>query len=463
MSNRFNLLSLHGQEDRHPRTWICLSGTGLGRTMQDLEKLVLTKHNLTRESFSRNLSMKYNCSIGVIKRILQGHSKYFPIPLIIELLDKSGRKDFYSKLINEQVELLKVNSASSKPVRAVKILTPTLAKILGAFMADGSLTTAHYNIELTEEYRDSIMAFARWIKEIFGVDPTHLYKKKNCCRVIYPNKIMVRYLTAFFEVFPGRKTYTAHEPSCIRESKLKMRKSFALGVLMFDGCVTKSGKMILCVKSEKLHQCIKDIWSIDNIFFGTSKSKRGEWNIFTTENNKKVKFFQYFEVGTQKHKLLQWIGGMNSKPILKEGNFSYTRVLRAIEKAGSCDMKFLEKTFNRSYTTIRHYLNILEAQNRIIVSREPRFISEGVSPETSIILSKSAHNLIFKVIRRQFGKDKNFYEILQIIKGTFSSWRKRKNGIPIRHLLEMSQLLKINFETISKSPFHVDRDIMEII
>ena len=130
MNNEFNLLSLHTSEDRHPRAWICLSGTGLDKVMRDLEKLVLAKHHLTRESFSRNLSAKCGCSTGVIKRILQGHSAYFPIPLILELLDKSGRKSFYSKLINNQVEFLKVNSASSKPVRAVKTLTPTLAKIL---------------------------------------------------------------------------------------------------------------------------------------------------------------------------------------------------------------------------------------------------------------------------------------------------------------------------------------------
>ena len=202
---------------------------------------------------------------------------------------------------------------------------------------------------------------------------------------------------------------------------------------------------------------------MDKISFGISKSKRGEWNIFTTENNRKVKFFQYFEEDTQKYKLLQWINGLDSKPILKERDFSDISILKAIEITRSCDMEFLEKILNRSYTAIRSYLHILQAQKKIIVSRKPKFISEEISRETSVILAKRSHDMIFKLVRNQFGKDKKFYELLQIQKGTFSAWRRRKNGIPIKNLSEICALLKVNFESTSKSPFRVDRDIMEIV
>jgi len=50
-----------------------------------------------------------------------------------------GNKEVYLKNIHEKIEFLKVNSARAKRVKASKKLTSTMAKVLGAFMADGSL------------------------------------------------------------------------------------------------------------------------------------------------------------------------------------------------------------------------------------------------------------------------------------------------------------------------------------
>ena len=108
--------------------------------IEQLENNILEKYSLTRESLSRELSSELKCSTGVIKRILQGKNIFYPIQIILELLNKSQNKKIFSKKIKENISFIKINSASAKPVKAVHSLTITLSKILGAFMADGSLS-----------------------------------------------------------------------------------------------------------------------------------------------------------------------------------------------------------------------------------------------------------------------------------------------------------------------------------
>jgi len=94
MSRKFNLLLLHRPEDIHPRSWICLKGPGLNSSVERLEKNILKTQKYCRESLSRELSIRLHCSHGVIKRILQGKSEFYPIPIILELsrLSRNGRK-----------------------------------------------------------------------------------------------------------------------------------------------------------------------------------------------------------------------------------------------------------------------------------------------------------------------------------------------------------------------------------
>jgi len=140
MSKKFNLSLLHQSIDTHPRSWICLKGLRLKRLINRLEKDVLKSQGYCRESLSKKLSARLHCSYGVIKRILQGKSEFYPIPIILELSKMSSNRRRVLKNIKENIEYLKVNSASAKPIRAVSQLSENLAKILGAFMADGSLS-----------------------------------------------------------------------------------------------------------------------------------------------------------------------------------------------------------------------------------------------------------------------------------------------------------------------------------
>ena len=138
MSNKLNLLLLHEEQDSHPRSWICLKGRDLDLVIDNLEKEVLGKFKITREELSRRLGKKLNCSHHAIKRILH-RKNYFPIIVILSLLEHSKHKSRFIKKINSETEWIKVNSASAKPVKACKKITIDLAKVVGAFMADGSL------------------------------------------------------------------------------------------------------------------------------------------------------------------------------------------------------------------------------------------------------------------------------------------------------------------------------------
>lgn len=538
MNKKFNLLLLHQPEDIHPRTWICLNGSKLKDIIKDLEKDALETQGYCRESLSEKLSTRFRCSRGVIKRLLQGKSEFYPIPIIVELSKFSKNKKNFLREFKKNVEYLKVNSASAKPVKAVYKLNENSAKILGAFMADGSLsiqiviaaphpkdleeirnkltkmgirysagnapsrnqyyisiqanknnydplnkvipplnllTQTHYSIELTDEYKDNVEAFVRWVKEEFNITPNSFRKRGNAWRAIFSNKILARYLTLFFGVTPSYKAYYAFEPKIIKESNLKIRMAFAKGVLMFDGCITKEKKIVFGTVSRNLFTSMKQIWKRDNVKFGKSiGQRRSSYNpiksytlftLFTTTENKKEKLLKYFESDTQKWKLLNWLSGnLDYTPIVKEGHFlSLRKVLRLLQKIEVCDAIFLKKYFKCSHSVIRSYLKILKDQGKIKLSNHPISISKYVSGNTTLLLKKKFHKLLFRRIREKFKKDQNCGNFLGIHKATFSAWRVGKNRIPFYILEKICKILDLDFNRVFINIEKADREIVEII
>lgn len=373
MSKKINLLLLNTPQDKHPRTWICLKGSRLGHILKELENNALKNQKWSKNQLNKKLVNQLNCAVNTIGMTLREKREFYPIPIIEALLRFSKNKRKFLREITDNIEYLKVNSASAKPVKAVNKLNKNLAKILGAFMADGSLSVqiiiassqpknlskakyeliklqipyssgnapsrkqhyisiqvnrsnfkilnklifsfhfliqTHYNIELVDEYKDNVETFIKWIKEEFNIKPTNFYKKRNAWRVIFSNKILARYLICFFDVIPGPKTYDAHEPEIIKKSGLATRKEFAKGALMFDGCVSMNKKVLFSTKSEKFLSSIVDIWTRDRVKFGTSfNQKRKEYNLYTKTENEKKRLLKYFEPKTPKWKLLQWLSG----------------------------------------------------------------------------------------------------------------------------------------------------------
>jgi len=71
--------------------------------------------------------------------MFQNKRAFYPLPFLLKLSELAGDKKVLSA-INSKAEYLKVNSASSEPVKVCKKLEENLAKLIGSFMADGSLS-----------------------------------------------------------------------------------------------------------------------------------------------------------------------------------------------------------------------------------------------------------------------------------------------------------------------------------
>jgi len=271
---------------------------------------------------------------------------------------------------------------------------------------------------------------------------------------------------AFFSVLPGPKTFDAFEPEIIQKSSLLMRKDFAKGVLMFDGCVTQNSKISFSTHSKTLFNSIKNIWENDGVKHGNSfNKKRGENVLFTTSENKNSIYLDYFESNTQKWKLLHWLkGNTNYSPIIKEDNsLSAKKILRVLQKIKQCDTFYLQNHFNCSFPTVRTYLNILKNQALISLSNHPKRISKHVDRKTRILLKEGVHAFIFDKIKKQFGNFNNFANFTEVHKNIVSQWRLRKTKIPLHRLEDVSSILNVEYATIFGNVLETDREIAEII
>jgi len=524
MSNKFNLLLLNDESlDKHPRSWICIKGKGIKEIVSKIESTILFNNKINREKLSKIIAKNLDCNYVSIKNLLRGNSNFYPIPIILTLCKLSKKEKEFKIKIHNKIEYLKVNSASSKPIKSVKELSENLAKIVGAFCADGSLgmqfvisskekskliklrklrkikkspsrneyyiplqvnkdnynemlemsgenkkfqIQTHYNLELTDEHKSSVDAFNKWLNEEFEIKPTTFYNKENAWRTIFSNKILSRYLIKFFDILPGYKTDIIDEPKIIKNSNLKIRKEFAKGVLMFDGCVTKSKKIMFSSLSPYLANSIRDILTKDNLEVGTSINNRGEHTVYTFVNNKPDKLLEYFEKGTKKWELLMWLNNQNFKSeqiTYKKDLYETNNIFELLKKVGVCDAEFLMRKLNYSHTTIRQHLLILKSKNIINLSNKPKKINEYISDKTTVLLKKQFHNHLFSEILQQFYSYEKFANFLEMHKATLSAWKVRKNRIPLYVIKNMCKSLDIPFKRVIENIYETDREIAEII
>jgi hypothetical protein len=527
MSNNFNLLLLNDIDfDKHPRTWICIKGEKIKGIIAKIEKEIINKRQITREQISRDLAKFLNCNNISIKNILRGKSDFYPIPIILELCKFTNDGEFYRNIIEKSTEYFKVNSASAKPFKASKSLSLILAKILGAFCADGSLsmqfvistknkeklqglnilgnrpaikqspsrneyylaiqmnrrnyedlikfskenkgfqTQTHYAIELTDEHKSNVEAFNRWICEEFEIKPTVFYNKENAYRTVFSNKILARYLIKFFDILPGYKSDIVDEPKIIRESNLDIRKEFAKGTLMFDGCVTKHKKIMFSSSSPYFANSIKEILIKDNLKLGSFKNKRDEYVVYTTLDNKTEKLLNYFEKGTKKWELLMWLSNkdFSSAQVTYEKDLRQAKnILEILKEIRSCDAEFLMNRLSYTHTTIRQSLLILKLKGLIKLSNHPAKISKYLSDRTTIFLKNDFHNFLFNRILERFKSYEEFSAFLEIPKANLSSWKLKKNRLSLKVLREMCNSLEIPFTRALEKVYETDREIAEII
>ena len=524
MSTKFNILSLNNiYWDKHPRSWICISGKKVKYIISKIEKEIKEERTTNREQISRLIAKRLNCNYVSIKRLLQGNIKFYPIPIVLKLCHLSNNEKAYKSHLEESIEYLKVNSASSKPVKAVKKLSKDLAKIMGAFCADGSLsvqfvisskneteldklngfgdikkshprkeyyvsislnrdnyhklagfskgnkkfqTQAHYSIELTDEYQSNVEAFNKWIFGLFELKPTSFNKKEIAWRTIFSNKILARYLINFFGFLPGYKTDIVSEPKIIKDSAFQIRKEFAKGAIMFDGCVTKRKTICFSTISPNLAKSIKDILEKDGLKIGSFSNNRKEYSVYTFANERIEKLLEYFEKGTKKEELLRWLTDKSfaSKQITYEKDFKNTlNVYKLLKEVKVADANTIKKKLNCKFITARSHLIILKNRGKIRLSNKPQRISKFVSDKTTLLLEKEFHNKIFNKLFERFMTYANASKFLEINKATLSAWKVRRNRIPLYLLNNICNILSISQEELYNNVEETDREIAEII
>lgn len=536
MSKNFNLWLLHKSSDVHPRSWICVSGDRISNQIYELELDVLKELNLTRESLSKLLANKLQCNYGVIKQLLQGKRKFYPIPIILELVKLTKRNRYYLKTIHKSIKYLKTNSATSKPIKLVKNLTIDISKIIGAFMADGNLSfqvivenrnklnlepienelnilrykfskgysktrnkfflstnanyknfdqinnfiminskgfniLTHYNLEITDEHKNNVESFNRWMKNTFDINPSSFNKIGNAWRSIFSNKVMARVLITYFEIKSGYKTDIAFEPLLIKNSNLNFRKAFVLGVMTFDGSITISGNLTLTIKSRYLYESVQEVLTRCSIKFGGGY-KNGFYKIFTYKENSPIEIGKFIEENTVKWQRLMHYSNIDKSEVSLESLYrkypqrkiSFQEIVNILTVIKSCDINFLAKVFNCKHTSVVHYLKLLENQNKIKLSESPSLLNPiFVSSNTTVLLKKAFHENLFSKILNKFVEYQEFGKSIGVENGTLSAWKVRKNRIPLPIIKRFCDALDINESKIWKNIEKVDRRIVEVI
>jgi len=172
MKNQFELFKLHNaREDIKPKSWICVSGKNIQSILNTILNEMLQNNHKSKRQLSEIIAHKLNCNLYTIYNFLRGKRQFIPIIVILNLLDIYRQTLNKSVLdiekvkqkIQDAIELLKNNNSKSVPVRALKELNKDLARIAGAYAADGNMTLVikflSSNLIKLKNFRSSLKKF----------------------------------------------------------------------------------------------------------------------------------------------------------------------------------------------------------------------------------------------------------------------------------------------------------------
>lgn len=303
-------------------------------------------------------------SLNYLIKSLNFEDDFVPIVIVSELLSfwkeilNKPKSRFEEKKLEilENIEWLKTNQYSSKPIKAAKEITEDLAKIIGAFCADGNFFPPEM-IRWEEEYKDNMEALGNWFDNTFGIkvkiERPIRKQKRNSWQFKFRNKVFARYLEVFFKFRPEVKKYTVTEPQIIKNCSLNIRKNFAKGALMFDGSVNTDFSANFFSVSKAFIDSMADILKKElDITVSQNHNKDKMWSIIISlVSPKNRNLLNYFEQGTIKWKRLNgFINGFD-KPVknLEEAKFlldnSYPK-LRGEKFSEILDMIIAKKEFD---------------------------------------------------------------------------------------------------------------------
>lgn len=316
-----DILQLHQQEDnRNAKQWIITKGLSLNLVIQRIIKklyLVYSKQQLIENliMISGIRKTRYSCREFTNLVFYPEKMEWIPLVFISNLLKLYSNNfpvgNLYAikeRIINS-IDELKLNNGYSKSVKAVKFLDENLAKIIGAFAADGNFATRRM-LRWEDEYKENLEVLSNWFKQTFDIQLKIYPSKqpKNSFITQLTNKIICRYMKVFFNFNVGNKTHSVREPITIKNSDFKIRKSFALGAMMFDGFVRFDGSVGFSVTSKKFRDDVADVFQKDKIKISVHKksiirkNRAKKWEFTILKPTKKI--LKYFEHDTKKARIL---------------------------------------------------------------------------------------------------------------------------------------------------------------
>ncbi|MBI1935535.1 hypothetical protein HYS31_03765 [Candidatus Woesearchaeota archaeon] len=303
---RLDLFKLHDSKDT-TKNWILAKGENLKIELN----VLIEETGFANTELVKHLMKKLNISIACAEKLVYLSREWYPLVYIEELVNLTNSNKYE---IQNKINFLKSCKPPVVEYVAVKELTVNLCKITGAHAADGTLYGSY--IAITDYHKTSITALIKWFKD-FGYAPKLKQIGKNEFGIKFHSRIISRYLTKFFDFPSGCKQYSVKEPEIIRNSPLKFRKAFAFGALTFDGCVTSSNKIELCVSSKGFRDSIAEILTELNIPYKAMEQQSSRyWRLWSNALTKQEALIwsELFEPNTEKwFKLNDYINGFSKK------------------------------------------------------------------------------------------------------------------------------------------------------
>jgi hypothetical protein len=308
-----------------------------------------------------------------------------------------------------KIDKLVVNNTYGRPIKFVTELTEDFAKIIGAICSDGHITTkskADYIIQLVDSDKTAVIAFQKWIENIFGRKYTvNKDYTSNSWRIDINNKIIGRYLVDVIGLPTNKKSDTVRSPKVIMRSTSDIQKAFCVGALTFDGGIDISGNIEFLTRSKQFYLDIVRILKRLNIdaYYKKTSDKNGFWRFHLCRSSPEYKkWLQLFEKGTEKwEKIKENVNGFKKIPtsenevletfsrVFPSKNRSFVNIsdfFNCLKKAGNCNIEELTKKLNIDKTTTNKYRKVLKDCNII---REEHI--EGKKYKIEICFNKNIH------------------------------------------------------------------------
>ena len=407
----FQLLGLHDKKDRSYQSWIYASGKDLQNIVKNLlnsEKVEEIVEGLKKEIASyRNKSKTLIYLKNLLSSIETGAPvTWFPLVLLVRL-----SKNTHEEEITAHIDKLGTVKDNNKivEVRAVKKLDKKFAKLLGVHAADGSISHYDGQIWVKDENYYNLVLVKTLFEDVFGLSPKIIKLKKADAYGLYVNnKVIMRYFTKIFGFAEGYKADSVSTPEMLRCSSFEIKKSFASGVLMADGCVGFDGKISINCKSKRLVEDVHSILLEDGLRVADIRNSihngKSMWYFSAPAPTKmteieKLKWLECFDHNSDKWYRVkenvfgQLEGKVNEYEVVEKifslaypgGNNSkikLTDVIKVVEKLDVIEQKQLAKILNVDLSTVSKYVKILKTANilAVVKRKKSKGVGKGSSP-----------------------------------------------------------------------------------